>query len=128
MNPFDLERELAALRPVRPSPALARDIERRLRAPAPRPAWRLVVATAALAACVLLLVASWPTTPRIKIVETRPQRPDPALPVLSHYRAALDESPEALIRLLDRRAAREAAAHPGEPPATSFVSVPRLLD
>ena len=110
MNPFDLERELASLRPVRPSAELERGVERRLRTPTLRPAFRLAVAAVALAACVLVLVGAWPSRP--PSIPTRPERPDPVLPMLAHYRAALDESPEALIQLIDRRAAREAAARP----------------
>jgi hypothetical protein len=129
MNPFDLERQLAALRPVQPSPALAHNIERRLRRAVPTPSWRLVAAAVALAACVLLVIWAWPTGRRTEVVSPpRPQRPDPALPVLAHYREALDESPEALERLLDRRAAREMTALPDEPPVTSLVSHSRFSD
>jgi hypothetical protein len=125
MNLADLERELAALRPVRPSPSLALGVARDLRRPAPRPARRLLAAAAALAAAVLLVVGVWPAG---KLSGPKPTvaRSGTDLPALAVYRHALDVSPDELERLLDRRALASAEAAPA--PVTVPTSIHHLPD
>ncbi|MFO0930058.1 MAG: hypothetical protein U0736_24045 [Gemmataceae bacterium] len=105
-DPIDrLEAELARLRPVKPSTALAARLEVRLGRPARRPPrW---LAAAALAAGVALVVLAWRDPVPPPAVAARPLPP----PSVAAYRAALLESPEALDALLDRQAARDS----GEP-------------
>lgn len=88
-----MERLLAELRPVAPSPRVAHAVARRLR---PAPLLALAGLAAALGLLTWPLPVSQPTSEPVAETVLAPRCRD-----LAAYRAALDRSPEELERFLD---------------------------
>jgi hypothetical protein len=116
----NLERELAELRPQKPSADLLRRIEQEIRAvehtnrPSSAAMWSLVITAAALAAC--LLVAVLPQG-RNGIVQPQLTTPTAELPILNDslpsfwaYHRAVTTPSQSLDRLLDRHADHSSTA------------------
>lgn len=119
MNEFDpLEAELAALKPVEPSPHLRQRIAGELVTSAPvrsqgtRTWWRGAISGSLVAAALvigLLLLRPMPKQIQRELPQAPPEIDaaafDPALPTVWNYQRALARSPQDLEMLLDKHAA-----------------------
>jgi hypothetical protein len=119
MNEHDLERELAALRPLAVRPRLEQGIAAELaasstarRAPVDNPLVRFARRSAALAvAASLLVAAAFFTSPAPRLDQPAAQR----VPTALNYQQAFTRSSASLDALLDLHAAQLGLASAGSP-------------